>query len=113
MVIVMVIFEMKKIFLKPINKIAFIILVATLCVVSYLAIDYVSYVDENGERITGFYSVLIHVCISKDTFESISGNNTIYFVIYSIIFKWVICSVRCAWNFTRPIAANSYGNKNL
>ena len=54
MVIVMVIFEMKKIFLKPINKIAFIILVATLCVVSYLAIDYVSYVDENGERITGF-----------------------------------------------------------
>ena len=54
MVIVMVIFELKKIFLKPINKIAFIILVATLCVVSYLAIDYVSYVDENGERITGF-----------------------------------------------------------
>lgn len=54
MVMVMVIFEMKKIFLKPINKIAFIILVATLCVVSYLATDYVSYVDENGNRITGF-----------------------------------------------------------
>lgn len=50
----MVIFELKKIFLKPINKIAVIILVATLCVVSYLAIDYVFYVDENGDRITGF-----------------------------------------------------------
>jgi len=53
MVMVMVIFELKKIFLKPINKIAFIILVATLCVVSYLAIDYVDYVDANGDRITG------------------------------------------------------------
>lgn len=52
--IIMVIFELKKIFLKPINKIAFIILAATLCVVSYLAIDYVFYVDENGDRITGF-----------------------------------------------------------
>lgn len=54
MVMLMVIFELKKIFLKPINKIAVIILVATLCVVSYLAIDYVFYVDENGDRITGF-----------------------------------------------------------
>ena len=53
MVMVMVIFELKKIFLKPINKIAFIILVATLCVVSYLAIDYVDYIDVNGDRITG------------------------------------------------------------
>ena len=54
MVMVMVFFELKKIFLKPINKIAFIILIAILCIVSYLAIDYVSYVDENGETITGF-----------------------------------------------------------
>ena len=54
MVMVMVFFELKKIFLKPINKIAFIILTAILCIVSYLAIDYVSYVDENGETITGF-----------------------------------------------------------
>jgi len=53
MVMIMVIFELKKIFLKPINKIAFVILVATLCVVSYLAIDYVDYVDANGDRITG------------------------------------------------------------
>ena len=51
---VMVFFELKKIFLKPINKIAFIILIAILCIVSYLAIDYVSYVDENGDTITGF-----------------------------------------------------------
>lgn len=53
MVVIMVIFELKKIFLKPINKIAFVILVATLCIVSYLAIDYVDYVDANGDRITG------------------------------------------------------------
>ena len=53
MVMIMVIFELKKIFLKPINKIAFVILVATLCVVSYFAIDYVDYVDANGDRITG------------------------------------------------------------
>ena len=51
---VMVFFELKKIFLKPINIIAFIVLTAILCIVSYLAIDYVSYVDENGETITGF-----------------------------------------------------------
>lgn len=50
---IMVIFELKKIFLKPINKIAFVILAATLCIVSYLAIDYVDYVDANGDRITG------------------------------------------------------------
>ena len=54
MVMIMVFFELKKIFLKPINKIAVIILVVALGVVSYLAIDYVSYVDENGDRKTGF-----------------------------------------------------------
>ncbi len=53
MVLIMVIFELKKIFLKPINKIAFAILVVTLCVVSYLAVDYVDYVDANGDRRTG------------------------------------------------------------
>ena len=53
MVMIMVIFELKKIFSKPINKIAFIILVATLCIVSYLAIDYVDYIDANGDRVTG------------------------------------------------------------
>ena len=53
MVEIMVLFELKKIFLKPINKIAFIILLATLCVVSYLTIDYVDYIDANGERVMG------------------------------------------------------------
>ena len=41
-------FELKKIFLKPVNKIVFIILAISLCVVSYFAIGDVDYVDENG-----------------------------------------------------------------
>lgn len=49
----MILFEIKKIFSKPVNKIVFIILVAVLCVVSYLAVTYVDYVDENGDKITG------------------------------------------------------------
>lgn len=49
----MVRFELKKIFLKPVNKIAFIILTVVLCVVSHLAISDVRYVDENGDTITG------------------------------------------------------------
>lgn len=46
-------FELKKIFLKPVNKIVFIILAISLCVVSYFAIGDVNYVDENGEKSTG------------------------------------------------------------
>ncbi len=46
-------FELKKIFLKPVNKIIFVILAVALCVASYLAIDYVYYVDGNGDIITG------------------------------------------------------------
>ncbi len=46
-------FELKKIFLKPVNKIVFIILAISLCVVSYFAIGDVDYVDENGEKSTG------------------------------------------------------------
>ncbi len=46
-------FELKKIFLKPVNKIIFIILAVVLCVVSYLAIGYVDYVDENGDTKIG------------------------------------------------------------
>ncbi len=49
----MVRFELKKIFSKSASKIAFVILAIVLCVVSYLAIDYVDYVDENGNRTTG------------------------------------------------------------
>ena len=49
----MVRFELKKIFSKPANKIVFIILMVVLCVVSYLAISDVQYVDENGDMITG------------------------------------------------------------
>lgn len=46
-------FELKKIFSKPVNKIALVILAISLCVVSYFAIGYVDYVDENGEKKTG------------------------------------------------------------
>lgn len=49
----MLIFEIKKILSKPINKIAFLLLVVVLCVVSFLAIDYVNYIDENGESVRG------------------------------------------------------------
>lgn len=46
-------FELKKIFSKPVNKIVFIILAISLCVVSYFTIGYADYVDENGEKSTG------------------------------------------------------------
>lgn len=46
-------FELKKIYSKPVNKIVLTILAVTLCVVSYLTIGYVGYVDENGETTTG------------------------------------------------------------
>lgn len=49
----MVRFELKKIFSKPVNKFAFIILTAVLCFVSCLAVSNVHYVDENGNTITG------------------------------------------------------------
>lgn len=49
----MLLFELKKIFLKPANKIVLVILVVALCVVSYLAIASVGYVDCNGDTITG------------------------------------------------------------
>ena len=50
---IMTFFELKKIFSKPFNKIVFIILAVSLCVVSYFAIGYVDYVDENGNSTTG------------------------------------------------------------
>lgn len=46
-------FELKKIFSKPVNKIAFMILAVVLCVVSFLAVDYVDFVNEDGDTITG------------------------------------------------------------
>jgi len=49
----MVRFEIKKIISKPVSKIVFIILLAALCIVSYLAVSNVRYVDENGDTIKG------------------------------------------------------------
>lgn len=49
----MLLFELKKIFLKPINKIIFLILAVVVCVNSYLAIKYVTYINEDGDIITG------------------------------------------------------------
>lgn len=51
--IIMLLFELKKIFLKPINKIIFLILAVVVCVNSYLAIKYVTYINEDGDIITG------------------------------------------------------------
>lgn len=51
--IIMTYFELKKIFSKPVNKIVFIILAVSLCVVSYFAIGDVDFVDENGKSTTG------------------------------------------------------------
>lgn len=50
---IMTFFELKKIFSKPVNKIVFILLAVSLCVVSYFTIRYVDYVDENGNSTTG------------------------------------------------------------
>ena len=49
----MIRFELKKIFSKPVNKFAFVLLAVSLCVVSYFAVGYASYVDGNGEKSTG------------------------------------------------------------
>ena len=46
-------FELKKIISKPVSKIAFLILFGVLCVVSYLTVSDVRYVDENGDTIKG------------------------------------------------------------
>lgn len=53
LVMIMLRFELKKIFSKPVNKIAVVILAVVLCVVSYLAIEYVHYIDQDGNTITG------------------------------------------------------------
>lgn len=52
----MVRFELKKIFSKSVNKIAFIILAVVLCFVSYFAVSSVQYVDENGDTTTGIFA---------------------------------------------------------
>ena len=44
----MLLFEIKKVLSKPVNKIALLILASTLAVVSYFAVISVSYTDENG-----------------------------------------------------------------
>lgn len=50
---IMIRFELKKIFSKPVNKIVFLLLMIVLCVVSHFAIGYADYVDENGETTAG------------------------------------------------------------
>lgn len=50
---IMTYFELKKIFLKPVSRIVLTILAVFLCVVSYFAIGYVDYVDENGNNTIG------------------------------------------------------------
>lgn len=50
----LLLFEIKKVFSKTVNKVAFLILAITLFVVCYLAIGYVDYIDENGEKTVGF-----------------------------------------------------------
>lgn len=51
--LIMIRFELKKIIVKPVNKIVLVLLAAVLCAVSYLAINSVDYVDENGNTIRG------------------------------------------------------------
>lgn len=46
-------FEVKKVFSKMVNKIAFVILAAALFVVSFLAVGRVEYVDEEGNTTSG------------------------------------------------------------
>lgn len=53
----MVYYEMKKIFVKPSNKVAVMMLFALLGIVSYLAIHNVEYVNERGETETGITAV--------------------------------------------------------
>ena len=52
----MVKFEIKKIFSKPVNKIALILIAVVVCVESHLAISSMLYVDENGDTITGIFA---------------------------------------------------------
>jgi ABC-type transport system involved in multi-copper enzyme maturation permease subunit len=49
----MLFFEIKKVFSKPGNKIALILLAISFCVASYFAIGNVDYVDENGNDTIG------------------------------------------------------------
>lgn len=46
-------FEIKKIFSKSVNKIALVILIVALCIVSFLAISSVDYVDKEGNVTSG------------------------------------------------------------
>lgn len=46
-------FELKKIFCKPVNRAAFLLLLLLLAVISMLAINRVSYVDESGNSSSG------------------------------------------------------------
>ena len=46
-------FEIKKVFSKTVNKIALLILVVALLVVSFFAVNSVDYVDENGTSTSG------------------------------------------------------------
>lgn len=55
MVLKMMRFELKKIFCKPVNRAAFLLLILLLVVISMLAVNRVSYVDENGNSFSGLH----------------------------------------------------------
>lgn len=46
-------FEIKKVFSKTVNKIALVILMIALCIVSFFAISSVEYVDKEGNSTSG------------------------------------------------------------
>lgn len=50
-------YELKKVFSKTANKIGFLILTVVLIIVSYFAVTYVDYVDEDGNNRTGIIAV--------------------------------------------------------
>lgn len=52
----MIKFELKKIFSKPINRAALVLLIVLLAVVSMLTINRVIYVDENGNSLSGIHA---------------------------------------------------------
>ena len=50
-------YEIKKCFSKTANKIGLLILTVVLIIVSYFAVTYVDYVDEDGNNRTGIIAV--------------------------------------------------------
>lgn len=53
----MLLFEMKKIWKKPLNKAAFIALAAIVAIASFLTIRDIRYTDENGDSHSGIAAI--------------------------------------------------------